>query len=343
MPTTIRDIAAAADVSPSTVSLVLSGRGRVGADTRSRVQAVARNLSYTPRPVGRPSRGDSVEALSVGVLYPPRVINNGHIYPVAHRWITSIRETLQQEGHNLSLFAGADQVSSDHAFRDAVLAGFVQGIVLVGATPEDGYLQWLLEQRVPVVVMNRRPEREEFSYVTIDNRGGGRLVATRFAELGHRDVAVICLPGNLELTRAHMAGFREAAGERGLEVQLAAVADEPMDTDVRAVCEEVANRKITAVFCEGDSIALACANRLSQIGLRLPDDVSVIGFNNLGLTTSWGARVASVSYDADRMGAEAARMTIKLLKQRDFRAQMSLVVTTQLVEGQTLGTANVAG
>ena len=173
--TTIREVAAAARVSPSTVSLVLNGRGRVRPQTRERIKSVAHQLGYHPQTVGRPALKQT-PAANIAVLYSPRAVNHGRLSVLTAAWLEGVRSAVVTSGNHISLLAGTDHIEKDLMFQQIIKAGEVNAVLLIALGPDDGYLDWVLQQDLPVVAMNRKPQHEEFSYVAMDNYGAGFLV-----------------------------------------------------------------------------------------------------------------------------------------------------------------------
>lgn len=329
---TISDVARAAGVAQSTVSLVLNNRDRVSQDTRQRVERIMDELGYVPR------RNVARSRRHVAILHGRGMIFCKELVRYCREWIAGIREGMGDDRADLSVFRGGEHVSTDFLFEAGLGDDGLDGVIVMGVYPRDGYLQRVLETGLPVVAMERMPEHAEFSSVCLDHRMASQLVADHLVELGHRRIA-LCMRSDAYQHRALHAAFQERLREHGLELALylhdANISFDDLPAfDRRA--RHLLDEGVTAVFT-GDPGAYRLANAFHAMGVDVPGRVSLVGFDNLGLRTDVGRRLCSIDYDEREMGRRAGRMLQDLLSAQGSVSNLTAIMPPQLYPGQTTG------
>lgn len=333
--TSIVDVAREANVSPSTVSRVIRGDRRIGSTTRERVSLTIKQMGYQARPAGRPRK--TARQWNMGVLYSPRMVVCNELISLCRDWIGAIREaTIQASGH-LEIMAGARSAALDPIYQHTLDRHELHGVILLGANPQDGYLQDLTQRQVPAVMMNRRSQAGEFSSVFADLRGGARLAVEHLIGLGHRRIAMIGLPPDTSWTayeRYHgaMQALREHGLSPVLDRQVSASFDDTPSFEQG--CDQLMASSATAVIA-GDFAGVRYADLLQERGMRVPQDISIIGFDHVGLTSQAGQKLTSITYDKQRMGHLAVAMLTKLIRNRKQLSHLEASVPTSLADGDT--------
>lgn len=344
MPT-IHDVAQLAGVAPSTVSLVANGKSSVTPETRQRVQAAIRQLGYrgragrrarTPRANASPTPAKYGPTAHILTIYTREALCNGEMVQLCREVVHGIRQIMQPHDARMSLFAGTDHVDADPMFWDCLEARDFDGILLVSPQPTEGYLEAALKTDVPVVTVNRPPAYSEFSSVCVDYYGAGRQAAHHLAELGHRRLAILT-DEDRWISRAYHAGFTAelAARDIGPPLVLRPSRQVPNPEEAARLAGQLAETEATAVFT-GDRWAVLLADALSGIGRQVPQDVSMLGLDDLGLRTSAGRRLGSIGFAKRAMGRMAARLMLRRLRGRARVRHTCLSVSTALRAGQTV-------
>lgn len=334
MPT-IRDVAQRAQVSPATVSQMLSGRAKPQPKTRKRIEQAIADLGYRRGTVGRPRKATA--ARQIAVVMPGQPIQHDMRHPLSRRRVNAIRSAIINSGEHFGLYVGAgDHIDGDWVFRDAVRHGDVDGVILSSPYPGDGYLTWLLQRDLPLVVLERFPEHHEFSYVAVDNFKGGRLAGEHFASLGHQRMAYLHATRVITWTRLRRAGLEAAAKAHDLEPPaVTAVDPDGPDSAFDDAIAAMMDAGVTAVFAASDGLAVKCIDTLQSLGRRVPDDVSVIGFDDMGYTSASGLRPSTIAYDTADYAQQAVGLMRHLLDNRDRVSHLATCVQTRLVDYQT--------
>lgn len=328
MPT-IRDVAAHAKVSVSTVSHVLNGTRFVEPETEDRVRAAIEALGYRPNSVARSLRRRQTG--TIGLLVPDN--SNPFFAEVAR----AIEDAGFTEGYNLILCNSDGSESKEAAYIDVLLSKQMDGLLLISSGNRSDSLQAILRAQVPVVVVDRRLDDLPVDQVLVDNEEGGYQAGRYLVQLGHRRLGCITGPSSVSPSAERIVGFRRALAEAGIAL--------PLETIIRgdfqyaggeAATRELLKRELdfTAIFVVNDVMAIGAINVLSRAGLRVPDDVSVIGFDNIPQTSAMMPSITTIAQPI----AELGKVSISLLLDRIKKGQnppSRIVLPTTLVERES--------
>ena len=304
---TSKDVAREANVSQPTVSRALGGDPRISENTRERVAAAARRLGYFPNVAARTLITNRTH--TVGVV----VGDVGNLFFAEQ--LNALYGELLRCGYRTVLF----QEGADHKETGEDVLPFLFGNVLDGAIFTTGKLtaeapKHLAEEGLPVVLLNRYIDGMSADCVTSDNLAGGRLASRHLAGLGHERIGVILGPENTSTSRDRERGFLAGLREFDLEVpeELRRVGLYSMESGHRLCSELLAlDRPPTAIFCGNDVIALGALNAAASTRTTVPDDLSVLGFDDL-LPSSWETtNLSTVHQPIARMAEAAARMLVE--------------------------------
>ncbi|MET9952525.1 LacI family DNA-binding transcriptional regulator [Streptomyces sp. NPDC006339] len=298
MRVTISDVARAAGVSKTTVSRVLNTGTEVDASTAARVREVIDVLGYVPSSgaVGL-ARGSS---RTIGVLTPSLT------WPWVGEVLQGVADTVEAAGYGLLLFTCHRGSRSVAHFATQVSARAFDGLLVV--LPE-GILDTVTAMHrrgMPVVLVDDHGHQPEFPSVATTNRAGGASAAARLLATGRRRPLVVTGPRRFGCVSERLAGFTEA-------LPAAHVVDGEFteDTGLRAVERALAEgRDIDAVFAHNDLIASGALRALRAAGRRVPDDVSVVGFDDLPMARHTEPALTTVRQPMRAMGEAAARMLL---------------------------------
>ncbi|MDQ2845267.1 MAG: LacI family DNA-binding transcriptional regulator [Actinomycetota bacterium] len=327
---TVRDVAAETGVSIATVSRVLNNRGHVAPHTRDLVQrAVAQLGDRAPEPRAAPS------GVRDGAIYLrcPYLLTDyfGLI-------VSSIAETLELHGLRLVLNAGE---SAQHGAVLPTLAELpgISGAILV-LPPEPGdQLAALRAQRFPFVVVDPRTQLpREIAAVSAAHFAGARSLSGHLTSLGHRRIAVIAGPPNWLAGEARLAGHASALADVGVlpDAELIRHGEATTDFGYRAACEllELPNRP-TALIGFNDKVAVGALAAAYQRRLRVPEDLSVTGFDDIDLAQATRPMLTTVRQPLQEMGRIAVGLLVRLLQGHRLDALHVELATELIVRGST--------
>ena len=334
---TIREIAEKANVSVSTVSLALNGKPRVSSETKKRIMSTVMKLGYQKN--GNKQLGHATKVWNIGIVYPKRVVIDGAITSLCREWIGGIRESLAGRVGNLTVFGGSENVEQDVMFHSVIEDGELNGVILIGVTPEDGYLEKLSSLSLPTVLFNRRLAGNKFSTIGIDNYSSGQIVSNFLSKLGHKKVAFIYGDESMEFNRERKNGAIEAFAEKGMHVFTGSVGLSSSDSDHEKICRDVIDSGSTAAYITGDSNAVRCIDLWEKMGVDIPKELSVVGFNDLGIKSKSGLCCTSVGFDKFAMGKSAGQVLLQLLEQDFDICNMSITFNTRIIQHDTTSIA----
>jgi len=325
--TTLREVADLAGVHPATVSRALNPdtRDRVNAKTAVRVDEAARTLGYR---VNRLARGLKMRrSLTAGVLIPD--LTNPFFPPI----VRGIEDRLQEDGYTALLTNTDGDPQRARKGLETLLDRQVDGLILATATREDALVADAAAAGLPVVLVNRRVDQSDVPAVVPDDVGGVHAAVEHLVGLGHRRIAHIAGPLTTSTGHLRREGFLASAGEYGLDVaDLVRVADSFTETagTLQALALLRAHRDITAIVAGNDLIALGCLDALVTEGRRCPDDVSLVGFNDMPFIDKVSPPLTTVHVPHYELGQRAADLLLGRLQDRT-RASSQLVVGVRLI------------
>ncbi len=296
-PVTLSDVALLAGVSQSAVSRSFTPGASVAPATRERVEQAAAQLGYRPNAIARTLTTRRSRMIGVVVSY----LQN-QFYPVV---IEKLSQALQRHGYHVLLFVSDGHETGatvDDKLMD-VMQYQVDGLVLASVTLSSAIAQGCRAAGVPVVLFNRTAPIEGVHSVASDNHAGGRLAAQTLIEAGCQRIAYIAGIEDASTQIEREQGFIERLGQAGGEVFARAVGRysyEGACEATRALCSTPA--KPDGIFVANDHMALAVMDTLrSELGLRVPQDISVIGFDNVP-QSAWPAYgLTTITQDAQAM------------------------------------------
>jgi LacI family transcriptional regulator len=301
---TIREVALAAGVSIATVSRVFNNNALVSGDTAQRVMDAAARLDYWPNSAAQSLATSCTRTF--GVLLPDLF---GEFYSDVIRGID----------HQARLNDYQILLSSSHSNSEDVLAasramlGRIDGLIMMA--PDEASIETVerVRRRIPVVLLNPRVEVDRCHSVGIDNLHGAQRAVEHLLELGHRDIAFISGPeGNVD-AEERLRGFRRAFVEAGLDPDVPHV----IPGDFREITGFEAgagllgmNPRPTAVFAANDSMAIGLMSALMRAGCRVPEEVAVVGFDNVSIAGYLNPALTTVHADATGLGAQAMKILL---------------------------------
>jgi LacI family transcriptional regulator len=311
---TLKDVARVAGVHPATVSRALDPGKMwlVRPETRAKVQSLARDLSYRTDVVARSLRRG--QTTTVGVVVADLSLT---FLPPALRGIT---DALERHGFMALISETRDDHERMRASIMNLLARRVDAVIVTGARLGDGpQLQAIAREGVPVVLAVRQLPGSNLPAVTTDDDRGGHIAAAHLAALGHRRVAELAGPGDVQPFLDRSGGFARAADETKLDVvDFTERAIHPTPPEGRRLMELLLARRgarPTAVFAHNDSMAIGAVDALRAAGLRCPADVSVLGYNDAPLVDHFDPPLSTIRLPSAEIGRFAAEMAIALIEE----------------------------
>ncbi len=334
MRISIKDVAKAAGVSHSTVSRALSDNPVIAQATRSRIHRIAQKMGYAPNAIARGLVTRRTQAIGVIVT----TIED----PFAAEVVRGIEEVAAD--HHYRVFLGTShndpvrEVNFVRALREWRVAGVIVASSRVGAL----YQSLLKEIGAPIVLINnqkaqkarstpRGSKSEVIHSVAVDDRNGGALATRHLIDLGHRVIAYLGGPRDHAASRSRLAGYRRALRQAGIAYDPSRVLFGSGRADAGELALEFFARSPapTAIFCYNDMTAIGALSALKRRGLRVPDDVSLVGFDDIPFARYVDPPLTTIHQPKDEMGRLAMRMLLDLV---DGNPVANVTVPGKLIE-----------
>ena len=295
---TIADVAAHSGVSTATVSRVMSGSAPARDATRERVLAAARELDYRPSGIARALKRS--ETRTIGLL----ITDIGN--PFFPQVVRAVEDEAHRRGYGVVLCNAADDPERELAYLDVLLERRVDGLIVASARTTRRHAERLASVPMPVVLVNAEGPAGGRPRITVAHRRGARLAAEHLLALGHRRLAHITAPASgAGAARLRKAGVTDALRAAGLDPSSLAVAegDEHVEGGARATEELLLRRPaVTAIVCYNDLTAVGALRALRSAGLRIPQDVSLVGFDDIELASWTDPPLTTVRQPTDILG-----------------------------------------
>src|SRR5579864_864082 len=335
MPVTIKDVARESGVNTSTVSRALNNGYGVNDETRKHVMEVASRLNYRTNQVARGLV--TGRSQSIGLVVSD--IRNPFFAELAR----GAEDAAFRAGRDLVLCNSDLQAEKQMRYFDWLLAKRVEGIVMNSVTPlRQAQQDQLWAAGVPIVLLNLRsayrrfPSLSRFSSVLGDNLEGGEIAGNYLVDLGHRNVLHITGP------RAHgnfsdrAKGFLKAFHDRGFQKPEVICGQHSFAAAYELTKQQLAlNRNITAIFAGNDVIAFGCIRALMEKGIRIPEDISIIGFDNVEMSQITSPPLTTIDQPKYETGKAAVEMLLSMVEKDSIREPEHRIIGVRLVERQS--------
>lgn len=328
---TMKDVALLAGVAPSTVSYVLNNRAPIREETRARVIAAVEQLGYR-----RNMNAASLRYNATGMigLIIPNITN-----PFYGEMTLGIESVAQAHGYIVNYGNTNYTAALTARYLEAFVERRVDGLIVIDAVPED--LMPLCHCHMPAVLVDPRPSvvTAEFPIVDTEDRSAARDLVAHLIRLGHRRIAFL----NLGSGGPRQDGYLDALHEAGLSSDSALIVAAEYAVDLIAVGQHLAEHLLasgvepTALFAATDQMALGAMRAVREMGLRIPEDIAVVGFDDIAYASVVTPPLTTVAQPKLRMGAVAMRLLSESIKGHAERAPRRILLPADLVIRESCG------
>ena len=326
---TIQDVAKTAGVSVSTVSRVLNGKVDVASDTQDRIRAVIEDLGFTTNLAARSMRSHKKNL--VGLIMPDIA------YPFAIEVMKGVNRAIAESEFDLLVYTTGDVRKSGRAYHEQKYVSLLtnsisDGVILVAPVAGEFNID------APIVSIDPLASNPNYPAVHATNYQGAMEAMSYLFGLGHKRIGFISGRAELESSNRRLKGYRESLERAGIPVdeELIASGDYTTETGVNGARQLLAlDQPPTAIFASNDQMAMGVFQVAQEMGLRIPDHLSVVGFDNI--TESKYMGLTTVDQFISEMGYVATHMLIKLingtqLEDQTYRMQTQLVIRNSCKE-----------
>jgi len=311
MAVTIKDIAKLANVSITTVSRVINNKTEgVSEETRERILQLVKEHEYQPNAIARGLVTKKTKTL--GLIIPD--ITNPFFPDIAR----GVEDSAHIYGYNVFLCNTDDNLDKESEYINALKEKYVDGIIFTSSSiPKQEHIKELIKSGIPIVIMDRRIESDDIYGVFLDNYEGGYIATKHLIDLGHKKIGCITGPLYSKSARERLEGYKGCLNENGLEYDESIVFEGDYKINSGITGSEKLlnlNKKISAIFVCNDLMAYGSYKTIRSRGYKIPDDISIIGFDDIYLSQILEPQLTTIRQPAYDMGLTAARMLIKLIE-----------------------------
>lgn len=325
---TIKDIARELGIAPSTVSKALKNHPDISAETRNRVNELARKLKYHPNPIALSLR--SSRSRIIGLVIPEIV---HHFFSLV---ISGIEDVAYDAGYNVMIYQSNESFNREVMACEALVSSRVEGILIAFSKETRNYdhLKRVLDSGMPVVMYDRACDELQTDKVTVDDYEGAYNAVTHLAATGCKRIAHLSGPPGLRITDLRKSGYLDALRDNGLKI----------DRDLIMYCDNFRQSQIRtkqlmnlpnppdAVFTVNDLTAAGVLKTAQEMGIRVPKDLSLCGFSNNLMSQVTNPTLTTVDQHGYQMGQTAIQLLLdRLMNTNTTRPYIHQVIKTNLI------------
>ncbi len=334
-PVTLRDIAVRAGLSPSAVSMALLDHPRIGADTKERVRQIADDLGYVPNSAGRALRAQKAGAIALIVPNTSQHVF-GHTYFM--HVLTGVTEVANSVDAQVSISTNPDSAQGMVAYERVMRSGSADGAIVTSASVHDDNIGRLVASGIPVVLLGRYPHLADAVSVGVDDEAAA-FVATEHLIVAHGRRSLLHISGPLDHQTSidRRDGFVRAAMLHGADYTV--VEGNYNEESGAAAIEGLnAHESFDGLFAGNDEMAFGAMRALQTRGTSIPDEISIVGFDDFGLSRVTSPSITTMHVPAERMARLATERLFDLIaEKRVTGSDAHVVLPVELVPRQSCG------
>jgi LacI family transcriptional regulator len=323
---TIVDVARASGVSYTTVSRVLSGYEFVSETARTRVMKAVEDLGYVANLQARSLKGGRSQI--IGLLVPN--LDNGYVGTITQ----GIDQELARANYDLMLYTSHRRPGKESFYVNAIVNGLTDGLLLVAPLIPATYLNELREHNYPYVLIDQTDDSEDSSVVESTNWQGAYDATHFLIQLGHTQIAFIKGSGAVRSAIDRLQGYKAALAEHNIPIRedLVIEGDYQQQTGYETTKKLLQNTEVrpTAIFAANDLSAFGAMDAARESGLRIPDDISIIGFDDIPQASFVYPKLTTVRQPLEQMGRVAVKLLLERIEDQS-RPPQRVTLATQLV------------
>ncbi len=331
---TLEDIAKQAGVSRSTVSRVVNDHPNVREDVRKRVQEVIQNTGYQPHAAARTLA--SQHSWMLGLVLP-RSISSFFTDPYFPRLTQGIAQACNQYNYTLGLFLIGTKEDEEKIFPRVSRKGLLDGLLLQSDQIGDQLADQLIHSNIPLVIIGRPFYNKDVSYIDVDNINGAFIAVSHLIRLGYQRIGTITGMATRTVSIDRKEGYTKALIERGRDIDETLVVEGDFtEAGGYYAMQQMLTAKPDAVFAASDIMALGAMRAVRDAGLRVPEDVAMVGFDDLPLATIPEPRLTTVRQPVYQFGVKAVEILLDLIE-NGTKPPRRVIMETELIIRNSCG------
>ena len=333
---TIRDIAKIAKVSPTAVSMALNDWPRISQETRKRILRIAKKLNYQLNYVARSlviKRSHTIGLIITTIMNP--------FYPELAK---GIEDKARELGYNIILCSTNYDLRLEKYDINMLRSKGVDGIIFSSVEINDPNIRPLVEDRFPFILVNRRIFHrtldKKIDYIVLDNFSGGYTAMEHLFKLGHRRIGIIAGALNISTAAERTNGAKKLLSDHGLafDPNLIIECNFSKDLAFQATKKLLSiKERPTAIFAENDYMALGAREAILDGGLRIPEDMALVGFDDIAAAALRGVEITTISQKKYEMGSLAVKILIDKIEEEGPRMANQIMLEPKLIVRKSCG------
>lgn len=327
MKYTIKDIAKKANVSITTVSLVINNKPhRISKETVDKVNKIIEECDYKPNVVAQSMITNKTK--TIGLIVPD--ITN----PFFSELSKGIEDALNKYGYNVFLCNSYNNIEKEKEYIKVLMDRKVDGIIMsFSKTINKKDYDEIKKLNIPVAFVDRIPQDNDMNCLSVDDEKGGYIATKYLIDKGHKNIACITADQEIISVKGRVEGYKKALSEYRIKVnnQYIIESDLTVEGGINAGNEILRNGEVTAIFCCNDLMAIGVYEAAEKLGIIIPDDVSVIGFDNISFTKYLKPKLTTIRQCIYDIGDNAAQLIINLVNNNSVEFY-SIKLDVELIE-----------
>ncbi|WP_409304233.1 LacI family DNA-binding transcriptional regulator [Peribacillus sp. SCS-155] len=326
---TIKDIARVANVSVTTVSRALNGYSDVNEKTRQKIVRIAKEMNYSPNTLARGLVTNKSQTIGFLVSGMNRSANKDNF---TFEVLSGANECISKRGYDLVLFNTTTSKQREKTYSQLCRERRVDGVIMQGMKIDDPYLKEVIESDIPCMLIDIPIQSKTVGYVTTDNVLGAKTAVNYLIGLGHKKIALINGHDDAYVSLKRKEGYVKALKEANLPIHKEWILDGGfLEEQAQLAAAKLlkSHPDITAVFCASDLMALGTIKAARAMGLDVPRQLSVVGYDNILLASYSAPAITTIAQDKFQLGYQAADHLVDMLEGKDVSHVSTL--TTDLI------------
>jgi len=329
---TIKEIAKIANVSPMTVSRAVNNSHKVREATRTKILMIASRLGYMPNRIARSLVSKKSNLISLIVAN----ISNQFFAEISR----GIEDKARENGYNVIFSSTDDDTKNLESCVRIMREMGVDGFIIAAVSLKEPIVEELLDQNFPVVLVNRRVKKNNVNYVVVDNQKGAHLAVEHLINNGYKKIGIITGESSVSTGKERFQGYRKGLLDHGLKFKKEYSSQGPFTKEHG---KKAAQKMLTlknrpeAIFAASDNIALGVMDAAGELGLNIPEDLAIVGFDDTDFSSNLKIRLTTVSQRKYEMGERGVQILIDLIESQQPDYINKIVLEPRLIIRESCG------
>lgn len=310
---TIKDVAKRAGVSVSTVSRALNNYSDISEDTRESIKKIAEDMGYKPNIVAKSL--SSSRSFRLGMLVEDYEAG-GKLNPLVFEVLMEFKNAASRQGYEIVLLSTTSDMQRSQKLSRLFAEKQLDGAFIMGLKMTDEYYKELSTIKYPCILQDIYIQNPMVGCIGVDNIKGAFMAVEHLIKLGHKRIGFINGHKNAFVSYERLDGYYLALNRHGIPIDNSIIADGGFDDKIAEAAAEKLVKKhgdLTAIFCASDLMAIGAVNALNNLGYTVPDDISIVGFDDIYITRFFTPKLTTIRQDRGKIGETAANILVSMV------------------------------